>query len=118
MENVVIWEGEREFKPVKLGRTKNLFGPENVGAKHLKINIKEYAAGTEHEFHSHLGQEEVIFVLDGEGIARTEEGDKPIKAGAFVFIPAGMKHATINILKEKSMKTIIIKSPPGDEKEN
>jgi quercetin dioxygenase-like cupin family protein len=118
MGNAVIWEDEREFIPVKWGRTKNLFGPGNVRAKYLKINITEYAPGTEHELHSHPDQEEVIFILDGEGITRTEEGDKPIGAGAFVFIPAGTRHATINVLKEKSMKTIIIKSPPGEEKEN
>ena len=118
MGNAVIWEDEREFIPVKWGRTKNLFGPGNVRAKYLKINITEYAPGTEHELHSHPDQEEVIFILDGEGITRTEEGDKPIGAGAFVFIPAGTRHATINVLKEKLMKTIIIKSPPGEEKEN
>jgi len=112
MGSNVVRENEREFKPVDWGKTKNLFGPETVGAKFLKINITEYAPGTEHKLHSHPDQEEVIFVLEGEGITRTEEGDKPISAGAFIFIPAGTDHATINILKDKPMKAVIIKSPP------
>ena len=114
MGSVVIREGEREFTAVDWGRTKNLFGSENVGAKYLKINITEYAPGTEHKLHRHPSQEEVLFVLEGEGITRTEDGDKRISAGAFVFIPEGTDHATINILKDKPMKAIIIKAPPEE----
>jgi len=111
-----VKEDEREYVPVDWGRTKNIFGPENVGTKYLKINITEYAPGTEHKLHKHPDQEEVIFVLEGEGISRTEDGDKPIRAGSFVFIPANTDHATINILKDRPMKAVIIKSPPEESK--
>jgi quercetin dioxygenase-like cupin family protein len=116
MGSTVVRENEREFMPVEWGKTKNLFGPENVGAKYLKINITEYAPGTEHNLHRHPGQEEVIFVLEGEGITRTDAGDQPIRAGSFVFVPAGMDHATLNVLKDKPMKAIIIKAPPEEGK--
>jgi len=111
MGSFVIREDEGEYVPVEWGRTKNLFGPENVGAKYLKINITEYAPGTEHKLHRHPDQEEVIFVLEGEGISRTDEGNKPIRAGSFVFVPADTDHATINVLKDRPMKALIIKSP-------
>lgn len=114
MGSVVVTEGEREFIPVDWGKRKNLFGRENVGAKYLKISITEYAPGTEHKLHRHPGQEEVIFVLEGEGITRTKDGDKTISPGAFVFIPANTDHATINILEDKPLKAIIIKSPPDE----
>ena len=81
----------------------------------MNINITEYAPGTEHKIHFHTGQEEVIYVLDGEGITRTDEGDRRIGPGAFVFIPADTRHSTINILKDKPMRAIIIKSPPKSE---
>ncbi len=116
MSSTVVKENEREFTPVEWGRTKNLFGPENVGAQFLKINITEYAPGTEHKLHRHPDQEEVIYVLDGEGISRTNSGDQPIRAGSFVFVPAGTDHATINLRKDKPMKAIIIKSPPQEKK--
>ena len=112
MGSSVIREDEGEFISVEWGKTKNLIGSENARAKYLKINITEYAPGTEHKLHAHPDQEEVIFVLEGEGITRTKDGDKRISAGAFVFVPAGMDHATINIQKDKPMKAIIIKSPP------
>ena len=114
MGSVVVREGEREFVPANWGKTKNVFGPGNVRAKYLKINITEYAPATEHELHKHPSQEEVIFVLEGEGISRTKDGDKRISAGAFVFVPADTDHATINILKDKPMKAIIIKAPPEE----
>ena len=52
------------------GRTKNIFGPEFGGAQYLKINITEYATGSAHKLHIHPGQEEVIYILDGEGVTK------------------------------------------------
>jgi quercetin dioxygenase-like cupin family protein len=115
MGNTVVREDEREFARVDWGRTKNLFGPENVGAKYLKVNITEYAPGTEHTLHRHPDQEEVIYVLEGEGISRTKAGDRSIRAGSFVFVPSDTDHATINLRKDKPMKAIIIKSPPQEK---
>ena len=116
MGSFVVREEERQYVPVEWGRTKNLFGIENVGAKYLRINITEYAPGTEHKLHRHPGQEEVIYVLEGEGITRTDAGDQPIRAGSFVFVPADTDHTTINMLKDKPMKAIIIKAPPSERK--
>ena len=115
MGSTVVKEEGGEFVPVEWGRTKNIFGGANVGAKYLKINITEYAAGTEHKLHRHPDQEEVIFVLDGEGITRTDAGDQRIGPGSFVFVPAGTDHATINIVKDRPMKAVIIKSPPEEK---
>ncbi|MBM4332724.1 MAG: cupin domain-containing protein [Deltaproteobacteria bacterium] len=115
MGSIVVREDEREFIRVDWGKTKSLFGPENIGTKYLKINITEYAPGTEHALHRHPDQEEVIYILEGEGISRTKAGDQPISAGAFVFVPADTDHATINLLRDKPMKAIIIKSPPQEK---
>ena len=115
MGGKVIRENERDFERVEWGKTKNLFGPENVGAKYLKINITEYAPGSEHALHRHPNQEEVIFILEGEGISRTQAGDQRISAGAYVFIPADTDHATINLRKDKPMKAMVIKSPPQEK---
>ncbi len=114
MGSIVVFEKERDFEEVAWGRTMNIFGPENGDAKYLKINITEYAPGTAHELHQHPSQEEVIFILDGEGITRTDAGDQKISTGAFVFVPAGTDHATLNVLEEKPMRAVIIKGPPSE----
>ncbi|MFC1908703.1 cupin domain-containing protein [Chloroflexota bacterium] len=114
MGHFVIREGDTGFMPREFGRSKGIINLENVGAKYLKVHITEYAPGTAHELHRHPGHEEVIFVLDGEGISRTKDGDKPINPGAFAFIPADTDHATINVLKDKPLKAIIVTAPPEE----
>jgi quercetin dioxygenase-like cupin family protein len=116
MGGFVAREEDREFVKVEWGRTKKIIGPENTGSQFLRVNTTEYAAGIAHSMHRHPNQEEVIFVLDGEGISRTRDGDKPIRAGSFVFIPADTDHETINLQKDKPMKAIIMKSPPEEGK--
>ena len=115
MESTVVQENEKEFVRVDWGKTKSLFGPENVGTKYLKINITEYSPGGEHTLHRHPYQEEVIYILEGEGFSRTKAGDHPIRAGSFIFVPADTDHATVNLNKDKPMKAIIIKSPPQEK---
>ena len=115
MKSKVVRENEGLFEKVAWGRTKNLLGPENGGTRHLKINITEYAPGTEHSLHRHPSQEEVIYVLEGNGVSRTKEGDQPISAGCFAFVPANTDHATINLNRDRPMKAVIIKSPPAEE---
>lgn len=117
MGSIVVRENEREFITVDWGKSKRLITPEKVGSKYLRVSITEYAPGTEHAIHRHPNQEEVIFILEGKGISRTKDGDKAISTGAFVFIPADMDHATINVSKDKPMKAVIMKSPPYEGKE-
>ena len=112
MVHYVVKESDREFKPVEWGRTKSIIDAESVGAKSLLVGITEYSAGTEHKLHRHNGQEEIIIVLDGEGISKTEAGEKPISPGSFAFIPADTDHATINVLNNKPLKVVIVKAPP------
>lgn len=116
MGSVAIKEEQREYVTVDWGKTKNIFGAENVDAKYLRINITEYAPGTAHKLHRHPGQEEVIYVLEGEGITRTDAGDQRIGPGSFVFVPADTDHATLNVQEDKPMRAVIIKSPPEERK--
>jgi quercetin dioxygenase-like cupin family protein len=98
---------------VAWGRTATVFGPENVGARFVRIKITEYAPGTAHTFHRHETEEEVIYVLAGRGVSRTNAGDQPMSPGTFVFIPADTDHTTINLEPDKPLRAIIIKAPPG-----
>jgi quercetin dioxygenase-like cupin family protein len=102
------------FTKVAWGRTATVFSPENVAAQFLRIKITEYAAGTEHKRHRHPDQEEVIYVLEGRGISKTDAGEQPMAPGTFVFVPADTDHETVNLDPEKPLRAIIIKSPPGE----
>lgn len=40
-------------------------------------------------YHYHVKNEESFYILSGEGILRTPEGERKVTAGDFVFFPAG-----------------------------
>ena len=40
-------------------------------------------------YHFHHKNEETFYILSGEGILRTPEGERPVKAGDFLFFPTG-----------------------------
>jgi quercetin dioxygenase-like cupin family protein len=107
-------EKDRPFVKVDWGRTMSLFGPESVGARFVRVKITEYGPGIEHKRHRHPDQEEVIYVLEGRGISRTDAGDQPMEPGTFLFIPADTDHTTINLERNRPLKAIIIKAPPGE----
>lgn len=110
----VVLADEVAFEKVDWGLTKNLVGPHSVGSQYLKVNITEYLPGYVHTLHSHPNQEEVIYVLSGRGITETEEDRSEIGPGAVVFIPAGVKHATLNLSTTESLTAVIIKGPPEE----
>lgn len=40
-------------------------------------------------YHYHLKNEETFFILKGEGILRSPEGERPVRPGDLIFFPAG-----------------------------
>ena len=40
-------------------------------------------------YHYHLKNEETFFILKGEGLLRTPEGERPVRSGDLIFFPAG-----------------------------
>jgi quercetin dioxygenase-like cupin family protein len=100
------------FNPVAWGRSKLLVGAQTNGAEYLRVGITEYHPGTPHEPHSHPGQEEVIWVLSGEGYTESQGKKMNLFPGAVAFIPAGMEHKTAAV--GGNMTAIIIKGPVAD----
>lgn len=114
MRKIVLVD-EVDYEKVEWGLTKNLVGPQSVGSKKIKVNITEYLPGSVHKLHSHPSQEEVIYILSGKGITEAEGDRREIGPGSVVFIPAGVKHATLNLSDSESLKAIIIKAPPEED---
>ena len=46
-------------------------------------------------FHSHEWEHE-MYVLEGEGAAVSQEGEKPLSRGVFMYIAPGEKHQFVN----------------------
>jgi len=111
----VVLNDDVPFRQVDWGLTKDLVGPEHMGAEKIRFKITQYLPGYSHTLHMHPMQEEVIFVLEGRGITQTREDKIEIGPGSVVFVPAGVYHATINLSDTEALRAVIVKSPPADE---
>ncbi|MFN2289795.1 MAG: cupin domain-containing protein [Anaerolineae bacterium] len=65
-------------------------GPDE-GAPFFNMRIFEVEPGQATPHHGHWWEHEV-FVLSGEGVVRTEQGDVPVSHGSTVFVPGGEIH--------------------------
>lgn len=61
-----------------------------MGAGELGMQMVQLAAGESFcPYHYHLGNEEALFVLEGRGSLRLEDGEHAIRAGHFAAFPRG-----------------------------
>ncbi len=66
------------------------------GAKNFIMRVFEVAPGHASPDHAHPWEHE-IFILSGEGVARSQDGkETPIGEETALFIPAGEKHCLLN----------------------
>lgn len=86
-------------------------GPENSDAKNLTVGMSIFPAGSAPEGHVHDIQEEVIYILSGEGELVTTEGTVDLAPGRTVYIPVGLHHATVS-KGPQPLRLISIFSPP------
>ena len=53
------------------------------------VRVYEIPPGkSAYPYHYHLKNEETFFILKGEGLLKTPEGEKEVRAGDFLFFPA------------------------------
>jgi mannose-6-phosphate isomerase-like protein (cupin superfamily) len=92
MQNLVR-AGDMPFREDPCRRVQRLVHASTVGAKAgFALGIVEYTA---HEFGEpdlHTDQE-VLYVLDGHGLARLGQDEYDLAPGDCLYIPAGMSHS-------------------------
>lgn len=70
-----------------------------IGAPNFAMRLFEMESGGNSPFHAHAWEHE-MFVLDGEGVVVSAEGQKPIRSGTVVFVPPDEKHQFKNTGKK------------------
>jgi len=66
----------------------------SAGGRMLGASIYELPPGASaFPFHYHCGNEELIYILAGEGTLRLGDERIPVRAGSFVAMPPGLAHA-------------------------
>lgn len=86
-------------------------GPQNSDAENLTVGMSIFPAGSAPEGHVHDVQEEVIYILSGEGQLVTTDGTVELTPGTTVYIPVGLHHATVS-RGPQPLRLISIFSPP------
>lgn len=82
---------EVEAQPALDGVTMRVvIGPEE-GAPFFNMRVFEVEPGHASPHHSHWWEHEV-FILSGQGIVKTDQGDVPLQEGSTVFVPGGEMH--------------------------
>ena len=64
------------------------------GAKNTLVSIYEVPPGkAAYPYHFHHKNEEVFYIIRGEGLLRTPEGERKVAAGEIMFFPTGSEGA-------------------------
>ncbi len=67
----------------------------NDGAPHFAMRVIEVQPGCATPRHQHAWEHEV-FVIEGQGVVRGSEGERPIQYGSVVFVPGNELHQFAN----------------------
>jgi quercetin dioxygenase-like cupin family protein len=88
-----------------------LLGPQNSQAKNLAFGLAEFPAGTLAVAHTHQAEEEIIYILSGEGAIISDGKETRLEPGLAVFIPPGLSHQ-IKVDGEAPLNLVTLFSPP------
>jgi uncharacterized cupin superfamily protein len=80
---------------------------EHIGAQRLGYSITTVPPGkTAFPFHNHYGNEEMFFILEGEGEVRIGDNRYPVRSGDFIACPVGGKNTAHQIINTSNTKPI------------
>jgi quercetin dioxygenase-like cupin family protein len=84
-----------QAKPMLDGVTMRLVIGPDQGAPFFNMRIFDLKPGSATPHHKHWWEHEV-YILEGQGIVKTESGDTLISAGYTVFVPGEELHQFVN----------------------
>ncbi len=88
-----------------------LLGPQNSQSKNLVFGLAEFPGETLAEAHTHETEEEIIYILSGEGAVIAGQQESRLEPGVAVFIPPGLPHQ-IRVDGAEPLKLVTLFSPP------
>ena len=81
--------------------------PSTTGASDLMVAEVEFAPGGFHNFHFHPGQEEVLYVLEGE-VEQWVDQEMRLSAGDSAFVGTDVVHASFNVNDGPSRILVVV----------
>ena len=96
--------------------SKELAGPETTGSQRLDFRISRYAPMAYVQEHVHQVQEQVYYVLEGEGVLTLDDERRLMRAHDFVYVPPGVRHSFHNT-GTAGLVFLVITTPAADHEE-
>lgn len=94
--------------------SKALVGPDNAGSKRLDFRISRYAPMAYVEEHVHKVQEQVYYVLEGEGILTLDGERHLMRPHDYVYVPPGVRHSFTNT-GTNGLVFLVVTTPADDQ---
>ncbi len=94
--------------------SKMLVGPGNAGTSRVDFRISRYAPNAYVQEHSHKVQEQIYYVLEGEGVLTVGKQRHLMRAHDYVYLPPGVRHSFTNT-GLAGLVFFVVTTPADDE---
>jgi len=96
--------------------SKALVAPDNTGTARVDFRISRYAPAAYVEEHVHAVQEQIYYVLEGEGVLTTEGEQHLMRPHDYVYVPPGVRHGFSNT-GTAGLVFLVVTTPAEDREE-
>ena len=94
--------------------SKMLVGPDNSGSSLIDFRISRYAPNAYVGEHVHKVQEQIYYVLEGEGVLTLGEERHLMRPHDYVYVPPGVRHSFTNT-GLAGLVFLVVTTPAQDE---
>ena len=94
--------------------SKALVGPKNSGSKLIDFRISRYAPNAYVQEHVHKVQEQIYYVLEGEGLLTLGKARHLMRPHDYVYVPPGVRHSFTNT-GTAGLVFLVVTTPETDE---
>ena len=91
--------------------SKLIVTPKNASTKYFDFRLSTYQPKGYVEEHIHEVEEQIYYILEGEGIMELDGDKKIVRPGLTIFIPPKVRHALYNT-GTKDLTFLVVSSPP------
>lgn len=96
--------------------SKELAGPTTTGSSRVDFRMSRYAPMAYVQEHVHKVQEQVYYVLEGEGMLTLDDQKQLMRAHDYVYVPPGIRHSFTNTGID-GLVFLVVTTPADDEEE-
>jgi quercetin dioxygenase-like cupin family protein len=96
--------------------SKALVGPENSGSRRIDFRISRYAPAAYVGEHVHAVQEQIYYVLEGEGVLTLDAERHLMRPHDYVYVPPGIRHGFSNT-GTAGLVFLVVTTPAEDSEE-